>query len=116
MVNADTLMSTRKSEIRGIVLDLIAGRERSQYGAGSFSGIFSGVAEVIERRKNKPKDSFGMFSHPPSLDGDDKLLASEVIWDLLFERVLTPGMDASNLDLPWVRVHSEVQERLDSLA
>lgn len=56
-----------------------------------------------------------MFSHIASLDGDDKLLATEVIWDLLFERVLTPGTDASNLELPWVRVHSEAQDRLKSL-
>ena len=108
-------MSTRKFEIRGVVLDLIAGRETSQYGASSFSGILSGVAEVFERRRNKPKDALGMFSHAASLDGDDTLLANEVIWDLLFERVLTPGMDASNLGLPWVRVHSEARERLKSL-
>lgn len=105
-------MKTRKSEIRSILLDIIAGRERTSYGSSQVSNLLSGVAEVLERRANKPKDSLGMFSHGARLDADDALLAHETIWDLLFERILTPGLDASNLELPWVRVHSEAEDRL----
>lgn len=108
-------MNTRKADIRRILLDIISGRESTQYGASQVSNLVSGVAEVLGRRANKPRDYAGMFSHRAQLDHDDELLVHETIWDLLFERVLTPGMDAANISLPWLRVHSEAQDRLKTL-
>lgn len=34
----------------------------------------------------------------------DKLTINEIIWDLLVERVVTPGFDASNVNLPFFRL------------
>lgn len=44
--------------------------------------------------------------------GDIKLLINEVIWDLIVERVVTPGMDGDNLEWPFLRVTD--MEKLES--
>ncbi|PFS02960.1 hypothetical protein [Bacillus thuringiensis] len=40
------------------------------------------------------------------VDTQTALLTNEVIYDLLYGRVITPGMDEHNLDLPWIHVSS----------
>ena len=42
----------------------------------------------------------------------DWLLVNEIFWDLVAERVLTPGMNSSNLKFPWFRLHSEAAANL----
>ena len=105
-------MNARKAEIREVIIDIVTGRENTKYGARHIVNVLLGVAEVLERRANKNKDSLGMFSHEVELDPADKLLAQETIWDLIIERILTPGADSSNFELPWVRLHSEARGRL----
>ncbi|HDR7601017.1 TPA: hypothetical protein QCX65_004458 [Bacillus mycoides] len=51
------------------------------------------------------------------VDKKTALLTNEVIYDLLYGRVITPGMDEHNLDLPWIHVSSpeklaEIKEKL----
>jgi len=40
----------------------------------------------------------------PRLPNDDETALNEVVWDLVVERVLTPGIDASNSGWPWLRM------------
>ncbi|MDZ4452790.1 hypothetical protein ORM34_18075 [Bacillus cereus] len=52
------------------------------------------------------------------MDNKTALLTNEVIYDLLYGRVITPGMDEQNLDLPWIHVSSqeklaEIKEKLN---
>lgn len=35
---------------------------------------------------------------------DVRLMINEVIWDLVIERIITPGMNALNIEWPWLRV------------
>lgn len=43
------------------------------------------------------------FSEPKLSTGDETTL-QEVVWDLIVERVLTPGLDAMNPEWPWLRM------------
>ena len=95
-----------KSEIRSIMLDIIAGRESVTYEANQREHLFSGVAQVADRRSGQPE---GIDA--PKLNHDDAILALEVFWDLILDRIITPGADDTN-PLPFFRVHSEVGDRL----
>lgn len=51
------------------------------------------------------------------LDRKTALLINEVIYDLLYGRVITPGIDGPNIDLPWIHVSNpeklaEIKEKL----
>ena len=105
-------MNAKKLEIREIIIAIVTGRESTKYGSRQIVNILYGVAEVLERRANKTSRSQNVFSQDVELNPADKLLAQEVIWDLIVERILTPGADTSNFDLPWVRLHSEAESKL----
>jgi hypothetical protein len=38
------------------------------------------------------------------LSDQDALLINEVVWDLIVERVITPGIDNLNNEWPWLHV------------
>jgi hypothetical protein len=40
----------------------------------------------------------------PRLSNSDETDLQEVVWDLIVERVLTPGLDAMNPQWPWLRM------------
>lgn len=44
------------------------------------------------------------LSYDLDMHNDDYLLINECIYDLLYKRVLSPGINANNLDLPYVHV------------
>jgi hypothetical protein len=100
-------MSERKQLLREIILDILAGRERTTFPPSQIGNLLSGVAEVLNRRQLKENSSLSMFPAQSELAYDDKLLAQEICWDLMVERVITPGMDFPNSELPYIRVHSE---------
>ncbi len=99
-------MNERKTEIRAVMLDIIAGREQVQYEPTQLAHLLSGVAEVFERRAGKPKNMHSAFQPSDELEYDDKLLAQEIFWDLIVERIITPGFDFPNSELPFFRPHS----------
>jgi hypothetical protein len=45
------------------------------------------------------------------------LLINEIIWDLIMERILTPGINADNLEWPWLHVNDKekLKEKLSTL-
>ena len=47
------------------------------------------------------------------ISDEDALLINECIYDLLYTRVITPGNNADNLELPWIHVSDD--EKLKEL-
>jgi hypothetical protein len=104
-------MAKTKSEIREIVLDILFGRERTEFGASQFGNLALGVAEVIARRdaitQNRMSDGRSL-----ELSNSDKMIMHEVFWDLFIDRVITIGLDCNNREFPWFRLHSEAEENV----
>ena len=99
-----------KDELRTIVLDVIFGKVPVTYTPTQFVHLTIGVAETIRRRQGlqpTPHDP-GVQLTPPEC-----LVVNEIFWDLIAERVITPGVNASNLELPWFRLHSEAKTNLE---
>jgi len=73
----------------------------------------SGVVNIAEKIA-KEKDLFPDPSTTPHLDAryyrekrfnpQDEMKLRELIWEFLFQGILTVGMNSANTDLPWVRV------------
>jgi hypothetical protein len=55
-------------------------------------------------------DQFQRFTTEVPISDSDALFISEVIYDLLAERIITPGVDRSNLKWPFLHVSN--MERL----
>lgn len=106
-----TNMENRKVEIRAIVLDILFGKEPTQYGASQFGHLAHGVAEVMARRDTAVpgRMSMGMY---PELSSGDKMILQEVFWDLFLDRVITIGLNADNPAYPWFRLHSSAEQNL----
>jgi len=92
-------MNTPKPKIRKIMLAILAKSEPVEYPPNQLSSLFRGIAEVLARQADKR-------THDPRLSKEDDATATEVFWDLVLERIVTPGMNEKNL-FPFFRVHSE---------
>ena len=100
-------MNARKAELRKIVLDLVFGRKQVTYAPNHYTHLSLGVAEVLYVQK-----AVGGWGSEQKLDGEDELLVLEIFWDLIVEKVLTVGIDSSNRDFPYFRLHSEAETNL----
>jgi hypothetical protein len=107
-------MNERKVELRSIIMDILAGRERTTHAPNHIAKLLSGVAEVLNRREGKAAQPGSVFPGYPELDYDDRLIAQEICWDLIVERIITPGYNFPNSELPYIRVHSEAQAKLNT--
>ena len=45
----------------------------------------------------------------------DKLLVQEIFWDLIYQRVLTLGIDLANREFPFFRLHSNFEENVEKI-
>ena len=106
-------MDKRKTELRRIVLDIILGREAVTYDRWQFAHLSAGVAEVLSRRGSVEVFSTSAVLHEPRLAEADWQLTQEIFWDLICERVITPGSDSTNDQLPFFRLHSEARARTE---
>jgi hypothetical protein len=101
-------------EIRGVVIDIIAGRERTTYGPSQYGSLLSGVAEVFHRREGSKPLGPSILHHEPQLSGNDAELAREVFWDLFRQGIITLGCDNANPQYPFFRVSSFGKKVLDN--
>jgi len=101
-------MNERKKLIRGIVLDILFGKENVQYPPTQFLSLCAGVAAVMARR-NVPASPGRLPINFSGLSEEDSLFIHEIFWDLIVERVITIGSDSANLEYPWFRLHSEAK-------
>jgi hypothetical protein len=100
-------------EIRNIALDILAEREKTQYGAGQYANLEVSVAEVLQRRDgqtNPPHSYHGQAD----LSYADALLFQEVFWDLFRQGITTLGLDRANKNFPFFRVSSYGQRILEN--
>lgn len=102
-------MGARKLQLRQIVLDIVTGKEKVTYGATQFSNLLTGVAEVLGKQSGKGRDHGAIFGPEAKLDSEDADIVREIFWDLVVEKILTIGFNASNPNFPWFKVHSEVE-------
>lgn len=87
-------------EVRSIVIDLLAGRERSLHMADEtrqYNTLRTAVADVLERREDRSPDD---RHHCPSLPANDWAVFHEVFWDLFRQGIITPGINDSSLEFP----------------
>ena len=92
------------------MLDIISGKESVRYEPNQQTHLLLGVAEVFARRGEATADASRSFRSmvEPELKAEDELLALEVFWDLVLDRIITPGLNRAN-PLPFFRVHSEAK-------
>jgi hypothetical protein len=64
---------------------------------------------VFYALRSQPRSQFGSVedfvrSRTSSYQHQDGFKIREILWELLVQGILAPGMDASNLDFPWIHV------------
>lgn len=73
-----------------------------------FRTLIRAVAELaIERGLLEAGSTSGphiTYRAEPQIPKQDENDLHEVVWDLIVERVLTPGIDADNPEWPWLRM------------
>jgi len=88
-------------EIRDIVFDLLAGRERGSYDLNQYGNLEIGVAEVLRNRGGTVVKSMGGKTQ---LSDVDHATYQEVFWALFREGIITIGRDRLNREFPFFRV------------
>ena len=87
-------------EIRNVVIDILAGREKVNYPPNQYAHLISGVAEVFQRREGTTLAP-SLLHHEPHLSGNDAGLAREVFWDLFRQSIITLGCDNADQNYPF---------------
>ena len=90
-------------EIRSVIIDIFAKRERTSYECSQFAHLKIGVAEVFARREganaNQPGTIFG--GRDAQLSQQDRETTREVFWDLFRQGVIMIGADDANEKFPF---------------
>lgn len=87
-------------EVRLVVIDLLATRERSLHMADEtrqYNTLRTAVADVLEHREDRSPDD---RHHRPALSANDRAVFHEVFWDLFRHGIITPGINDANLEFP----------------
>jgi len=92
-------------EIRHVMVDILAGRETTQYAPTQFAHLKLGVAEVFERREASPENG-SRESRASTLSRQDCELVREVFWDLFRQGVITIGLNDADDMFPFFCVSS----------
>ena len=110
-------MNTRKKEIRDIIDRIID--EPAGSPVHSFEGLKVRVIAALNPQSESARASeetaamvYSREPHEPDLSPDDWALLSEIYWDLIVDRIITPGLDAQNREFCRFRIHSEYVPRL----
>lgn len=73
-----------------------------------FESLKKAVAELADGRGSQGASRPGgpgiTYFSEPRLSHENETDLQEVVWDLIVERVLTPGADAMNPQWPWLRM------------
>ena len=102
-------MSMTREEARGFVLAALR-----KPGWNQIESLMIAVGEVKAQALGlkQTQQYFGSMDGRQFLERGEKSLVSEVIWSLIFEGVVSPGVDDSNLNLPFLRVTEYGEECL----
>ena len=86
-------------EIREVVVDILLGRERTQYDVSQFEHLKLGVNEVFARRAGQLVHATHLPRNP-----QDEELVRDVFWDLFRQGAITLGYNNSNPNWPFFRL------------
>lgn len=86
--------------------------EALKNGADQFISVGRAVKELVVKHDCFPSkeeceaagENYQSYYALKRLDPKDELMIDEILWDLIVERVLTIGKDASNEKYPWIRL------------
>ena len=98
-------------EIRSVVIDLLAGREKAPYDLSQYEHLLIGVASVFLQRENEYIQ--GVVGGNPQLSRADREKFLEVFWGLFREGVITLGLNDANREFPFFRVSGLGRRLLD---
>ncbi len=99
-------MKTTKAEIRKIALDLLLNADEPPSHKDHLDDKI--LDELKRKHGDKPdkqqQDAEGSSEY-------DWQMFNELFWDLILDRIITPGIDAIHPALPNFRLHSEAREK-----
>jgi hypothetical protein len=98
-------MNTTKSEIRAIALEILF----SPNPPHQMSNLERAIVDALVTKG-------GYRQQMDEFSGENWLIFSEVFWDLITDKIITPGWDISNAELPWFRLHSQANENVKRAA
>ena len=101
-------------EIRNVVIDILAGREKVKYPPNQYTHLVSGAAEVFHRREGSKPLAASILHNEPYLSGQDAELTREVFWDLFRQAIIVLGSDNANPQYPHFKVSSFGKKVLDN--
>src|SRR5436190_5437765 len=93
-------------EIRAVFLDLLAGREPTEYyDLQQYGYVSKNIAIVFQKRESPDlHKEWRARGDWPELSEPDLSLVSEVFWNLFLERIITLGINSGNSQYPFFRV------------
>lgn len=95
-------------EIRGIAIDILAGRITVTGNMRQLGDLTRGVASVfVDRGENDPNQ------RGVSLSPEEESIVQEVFWELFRQGIITPGSDGAGFNLPFFRVSRFGKSMLD---
>lgn len=105
-----------KNEMTKIILKYLQRHPKTQYGEVKHQVETElarrGITGQIQSRQGNVN-----MTRNVRISDDDALLINQVIWDLISERVLTPGINRDNFQWPFFHVSdmSKLDEKLSNL-
>lgn len=99
-------MKATKSEIKTIALDILFSPNPPHQKVG----LDMAIAAALAVENGLPR-----YEPDGHLFGENWLMFNEVFWELIVDKIITPGLDPCNPDLPWFRLHSQASENLKRL-
>jgi hypothetical protein len=101
-------------ELRGVMVDILVGREKTNYPPEQYTNLILAVGEVLARRgADAPVVPLASSSETRMHPGDGELVR-DVFWDLFRQGFITLGKNVHNESWPWFRLSHDGQKRLDS--
>ena len=98
-------------ELREIVVDILLGRERTDFAPNQWAHVTDGVRQVIARRAGVAPNSPD-YRH--RMHAEDAELVRDIFWDLFRQGFITLGLDDSNAAWPFFRLSRFGKESLQS--
>ena len=107
-----------KHILRALVLEVLSSTPKTQI-VSAINDVERLVAEYGLFPSSDDCQRLGIdykYYQHKTLNPTDKLTINEIIWDLILERIVTPGFDASNPNLPFFRLTKFGQDYISQSA
>jgi hypothetical protein len=92
-----------KKQVQNIIARYLDANPRTQIPALKMSVEDKLKSDGVIGQMARSEQNYTQFWEERISD-EDALLINEVIYDFLYGRIITPGYNRDNLDLPWVHV------------